>query len=86
MWHSDQPDAKGDVFNAFVSGDVLAFWGGGEHVPSAAFVDLELMVVKGVRTGECRRCPPLCIALISVVLQCTEFSRLISSTSTLALA
>ena len=35
----------------------------------------ELMVVKGVRTGECRRCPPLCIALTSVVLQCKEFSR-----------
>ena len=27
------------------------FWGGGEHVPSATFVDLELMVVEGVRTG-----------------------------------
>ena len=70
------------MFNAFVFGDVLAFleWRR-EHVPNAAFVDLELLVVKGVRTGDCRRCPSLCIAQTSVVSQCTE-----SSTSTFALA
>ena len=33
-------------FDAFVSGT-----GGGKHVPSAAFVDLVLIVVEGLRTG-----------------------------------
>ena len=39
-----------DAFDARFSGT-----GGGEHVPSAAFVDLELTVVEGVRTGMCKQ-------------------------------
>ena len=60
MWHSAQPDGQrpsdktiggeDDAFNAFFSGT-----GTGEHVPSAAFVDLELTVVEGVRSGICKQ-------------------------------
>ena len=39
-----------DAFNAFFSGT-----GTGEHVPSAAFVDLEVTVVEGVRSGICKQ-------------------------------
>ena len=39
-----------DAFDARFSGT-----GGGEHVPSAAFVDIELTVVEGVRTGMCKQ-------------------------------
>ena len=58
--HGTQPEGQApsdktfgggeNEFDAFASGT-----GGGEHVPSAAFVDLELMVVEGVRTGMCKQ-------------------------------
>ena len=49
-----RPNVKtfGGEEDAFIA--LFSDTGAGEHVPRAAFVDLELTVVEGVRTGTCK--------------------------------
>ena len=57
--HGTQPEGQTSSDKTFGGGedafDALFSGTGGEHVPSAAFVDLELTVVEGVRTGTCKQ-------------------------------